>query len=89
MFTLSLLYVYLYILCLIIIFYLFTSLLSMNFLINYSFGIFITFLRKYTIFQSIFLGIFICLSGLPPVGLFLVKFNMLNYVFHTIILLLF
>lgn len=63
----------------------------MNFLINYSFGIFITFLRKYTIFQSIFLGIFICLSGLPPVGLFLVKFNMLNYVIsynHFIVILI-
>ena len=80
MLTLSLLYVYLYISCLVALFYLLTCLVPLNYFINYSLSIFITFLKKYTTFQPIFFGIFICLCGLPPVGLFLIKFNILSYV---------
>jgi hypothetical protein len=92
MFTLALLYVYLYILIMVIIFYLLTSLLPISYFTNYSLNLFIIFIKKYTNYQSIFFNSFICLSGLPPVGLFLVKFNILNYIIsqtHFIMIFLF
>lgn len=82
MFTLSLLYV---------VFYLFALLALLVFsfthtpiytLTHLSTTNFIVFIQKYVPTKSLFLFLVFSLTGLPPVGLFFVKFNILAFVLY-------
>lgn len=82
MFTLGLLYVYLYI-------YIFLSLLLLTFsfiplqlLTKWSLTFYLAFLQKYTNIKNLFFFLIFSLTGLPPVGLFFVKFNILSFVLY-------
>ena len=80
--TLGFLYMYMYIIIIVIIFYIFTSVISIQYFIHYSLSIFIVYIKKYTNYNILFSNLFLCLSGLPPVGLFFIKFNLLNYIIN-------
>ena len=60
----------------------FSNFLPIQFLTQYSINIFSLFIQKYTIYKNIFFNLFLCLSGLPPVGLFFIKFNLLAYILN-------
>lgn len=92
MFTFSFFYAFMYL-------FVFLSLLTLAFtqfplqlLTKYSTSNFFIFLLKYTPTKNLFLFLLFCLTGLPPVGLFFIKFNILafllyqNHVFFSLVL---
>lgn len=92
MFTFSFFYAFMYL-------FVFLSLLTLAFtqfplqlLTKYSTSNFFIFLLKYTHTKNLFLFLIFCLTGLPPVGLFFIKFNILsfllyqNHIFFSIVL---
>jgi len=80
LFTLSLIYIHLYVTTIVVLFYLFTNVLPIQFLTKQTISWFLIFIKKYTTFQTYFFSLFLCLSGLPPVGLFFIKFNILSFI---------
>lgn len=82
MFTLGFFYTTVYLL-------IFLCLLTISFfnlpiqlLTNLSASTFFIFLYKYSIFRVVFLFLVFCLTGLPPVGFFLIKFNIFCFVLY-------
>jgi formate hydrogenlyase subunit 3/multisubunit Na+/H+ antiporter MnhD subunit len=84
MFTLSLLYVYIYILIFISLLILSFISLPTYFLTHYSTTSYLVFLQKYTTIKNIFLMLIFSLTGLPPVGLFFIKFNILTFILYQV-----
>ncbi len=84
MFTLGLLYVYIYILIFISLLILTLISLPIYFLTHYSTTTYLIFLQKYTTVRSIFFMLIFSLTGLPPVGLFFIKFNILAFILYQV-----
>lgn len=95
MFTLSLLYVIFYLVTLLALLVFSFSHTPVYALTHMSTTNFIIFIQKYVPTKSLFLFLVFCLTGLPPVGLFFVKFNLLAFIlyqthfFNVVILFLF
>jgi hypothetical protein len=93
MITFSLLYLFLYILIFLSITILSFLTIPFDLLIKFSMPNYFTILQKYTNNKFIVMVNFLFLTGLPPFGLFLVKFNILTYVLYhnhfVVILMLF
>lgn len=82
MFTLGFFYTVVYLLlflCLLIISF---FNLPIQLLTNLSASTFFVYLYKYSIFRFLFLFLIFCLTGLPPVGFFLIKFNIFCFVLY-------
>jgi len=82
MFTLSLIYVVLYLFLFLAVLILTFSQLPLYFLTHMSMSSFMIFFQKYKHTKNLYLWLFFCLTGLPPVGLFFVKFNIFFYVLY-------
>lgn len=82
MFTLSLVYVVLYLLIFLAVLVLTFSQLPLYFLTHMSTTNFMIFFQKYKHTKNLYLWLFFCLTGLPPVGLFFIKFNIFFYVLY-------
>lgn len=83
MFTLIALYLTAYLLIILSIFKLTFSQLPSNIITTFSLNNFILFIQKYKNFKNLYLWLFFCLTGLPPVGLFFIKFNILFFIFSN------
>ncbi len=84
MFTLGFFYTVVYLLiflCLLIVSF---FNLPIQLLTNLSASTFFIFLYKYSIFRFLFLFLVFCLTGLPPVGFFLIKFNIFCFVLYQV-----
>ena len=75
MFTLSLVYVVFYLFIFLSILIVSLSQLPIVILTQLSTTNFMIFIQKYTRVKSLYLWLFFSLTGLPPVGLFFIKFN--------------
>lgn len=84
MFTLGLLYIFLYILIFIALLILSFITLPLYFLTHYSTTSYLIFLQKYTNLKGIFFMLVFSLTGLPPVGLFFIKFNILTFILYQV-----
>jgi len=82
MFTLSLVYVILYLFIFLAVLILTFSQLPLYFLTHISITNFMIFFQKYKHTKNLYLWLFFCLTGLPPVGLFFIKFNIFFYVLY-------
>lgn len=82
MFTLGLLYIYLYIYIFLSFLLLSFSFVPLQFLTKWSLTSYLIFLQKYTNIKNIFFVLVFSLTGLPPVGLFFIKFNILSFVLY-------
>lgn len=82
MFTLGLSYVLVYLFIFLSLLTLSFSQLPIQFLTQLSTSTFLVILQKYTNFKGLFLFLIFALTGLPPVGLFFVKFNILAFVLY-------
>lgn len=94
MFTLGVLYISFYLFIFLAILILSFSQLPVYFMTQLSITNFILFIQKYKHQKTAYLWLFFCLTGLPPVGLFFVKFNIFFLILHqahliTIIVLFF
>ncbi len=91
MFTLGLLYIYIYISIFLSFLLLVFSFIPVQFLTKWSLTFYLIFLQKYTNVKNLFFFLVFSLTGLPPVGLFFVKFNILSFVLYQthIILIIF
>lgn len=95
MFTFSLLYVTFYLFIFLSIFIITFSQIPLFVLTSFSLTNFIIFIQKYKPTKGIYFWLFFSLSGLPPVGLFFIKFNIFffvlyqTHIFSVIILFLF
>lgn len=82
MFTLSLIYVVFYLFIFLSTLILAISQLPISVLTQLSTTNFIVFIQKYKPTRSLYLLLFFALTGLPPVGLFFVKFNIFFFVLY-------
>lgn len=82
MFTFSLLYVMFYLFIILAIFVLTFSQIPLFVLTSFSLTNFIIFVQKYKTSKNIYFWLFFCLSGLPPVGLFFIKFNIFFFILY-------
>lgn len=82
MFTFSLLYIFMYLSIFLSLFILAFTQLPLKIVTHYSLPTFIVFLQKYIPTKNIFLLLIFSLTGLPPVGLFFVKFNILTFLLY-------
>lgn len=82
MFTLSLLYVFTYLCVFLSLLILAFTQLPLRVLTHMSLPNFIVFLQKYIPSKNLFLLLVFSLTGLPPVGLFFVKFNILTFLLY-------
>ncbi len=82
MFTFGLLYVFLYLLTFLGLLILIFAQLPVYFLTHLSLTNFLVFLQKYVPTKNLFFFLIFSLTGLPPVGLFFVKFNILVYIIY-------
>ena len=84
MFTLGLLYVFIYVLVFISLLILSFLPLPIYYLTHHSTTSYLVILQKYTIFKNLFMLLIFVLTGLPPVGLFFVKFNILVFILYQV-----
>ena len=84
MFTLILIYIYIYIFIFLSFLLLAFSFIPFQFLTKWSLTFYLTFLQKYTNIKNLFFFLVFSLTGLPPVGLFFVKFNILSFVLYQV-----
>lgn len=90
MFTLSLLYVLSYLLLILSLLILTFTHLPVYVLTHFSLPNFMVFIQKYKTEKNLYLWLFFSLTGLPPVGLFFIKFNIFFFVlYQTHILVIF
>ena len=90
MITFSLLYLFLYILTFLSLTVLTFLSIPFELLVRFSMPNYFTILQKYTNNKFMMMINFLFLTGLPPFGLFLVKFNILTYVlYHNHFILIF
>jgi len=82
MFTLGILYFYIYIISIFSIFSLSFMFFPISLLTQLSFSSFLFFLNKYTKIKETFYFLIFILTGLPPFGLFFVKFNILTFLLY-------
>ena len=82
MFTLGLAYVLVYLFTFLSLLILAFNQMPIQFLTQLSTSTFLVILQKYTNFKGLFLALIFALTGLPPVGLFFVKFNILAFVLY-------
>ena len=82
MFTFGLFYVCTYLLIIITLLVLSFVNVPVQIMTEYSVTFFMLFLQKYNNFKNIFFLLIFCLTGLPPVGLFFIKFNILTVVIY-------
>ena len=82
MFTFSLLYVFTYLCVFLSLLVLAFTQLPLRILTHLSLPNFIIFLQKYIPSKNLFLLLIFSLTGLPPVGLFFVKFNILTFLLY-------
>ena len=82
MFTLSLLYVIFYLLTVLSLLILIFSQTPLYIITHLSTTNFMVFIQKYKVEKSLYLWLFFCLTGLPPVGLFFVKFNIFFFLLY-------
>ncbi len=82
MFTLGILYLYIYIVSIFCIFCISFTFFPLNILTQFSLPSFLFFLNKYTKVKEIFYFLVFILTGLPPFGLFFVKFNILSFLLY-------
>jgi len=82
MFTLSLLYVVFYLFIFLSFLVLTFSQLPVYVLTHFSTSSFMIFLQKYKPSKNLYLWLIFALTGLPPVGLFFVKFNIFFFVLY-------
>lgn len=82
MFTLSLLYTIFYLLTVLSLLVLIVSRTPLYTFTHFSITNFMVFIQKYKVESSLYLWLFFCLTGLPPVGLFFIKFNVFFYVLY-------
>ncbi len=82
MFTLSLLYVVFYLFIFLSFLILSFSQLPVYFLTHLSTPKFLIFIQKYKVTKNLYFWLFFSLTGLPPVGLFFVKFNMFFFILY-------
>lgn len=80
MFTLTSIYLTLYVYILLSLFILIFNSSIFNVISTLSLGNLILFIQKYKTNKTIYLWLFFCLTGLPPFGLFFIKFNILFYI---------
>ncbi len=83
-FTLALIYIVFYLVIFLAILLLIFSQIPLNLLMNFSISNFMIFLKKYTPTSPLYLWLLFCLTGLPPVGLFLVKFNIFFVILYQV-----
>ncbi len=79
-FTLITIYIIFYIFILLSIFTLLFSSNLFNFINILSVGNLLLFIQKYKTSKTLYLWLFFSLTGLPPFGLFFIKFNILLYI---------
>jgi len=84
MFTLSFLYVTLYLTILLSLMVISFVKLPIQLLTEYSSTTFMLFIQKYSTFRSLWFALLLSLTGLPPLGLFFVKFNILIFVLYQV-----
>ena len=82
MFTFSLLYVFTYLCIFLSLLVLAFTQLPLHVLTHLSLPNFVVFLQKYIPSKNLFLLLIFSLTGLPPVGLFFVKFNILTFLLY-------
>lgn len=82
MFTFSLLYVFTYLCVFLSLLILAFTQLPLRMLTHLSLPNFVIFLQKYIPSKNLFLLLIFSLTGLPPVGLFFVKFNILTFLLY-------
>lgn len=82
MFTLSLLYVVFYLFIFLAVFIISFSQMPLYILTHFSLANTIIFMQKYKTSKNLYLWLFFSLTGLPPVGLFFVKFNIFFFVLY-------
>lgn len=82
MFTFGLLYIIFYILILLSLFLLLFLFIPLNILTAWSLTSYLVFIQKYTNMKGLFFFLIFALTGLPPVGLFFVKFNILAFLLY-------
>ena len=82
MFTLGFLYLFFYITFMFILFCLAFINFPIQFLTQWSTSTFLIYISRYFKLKEVFFFIIFSLTGLPPVGLFFVKFNILSLLFY-------
>lgn len=82
MFTLGIIYTFIYILIVISLLIISSLALPFNVLTQHSISFFSILLQKYTRFKLAFYLLIFTLTGLPPVGLFFIKFNVFIYILY-------
>lgn len=82
MFTLGILYLFLYCLAILGLFLLSFSQMPISALTQWSIPSFFFYLNRYSKFKQLWLILFFSLTGLPPVGLFFIKFNIIAVVIY-------
>lgn len=82
MFTLGLLYIFLYIATLISLMLCVFVFLPLQLLSSWSLTTYLTFLKKYTNIGNLFYCLIFILTGLPPLGFFVIKFNILVFILY-------
>lgn len=82
MFTLGLFYIYIYIYLFLSLFLLIFSFLPLQLITKWSLTSYLVFLQKYTNIKNLFFFLIFSLTGLPPVGLFFIKFNILTFILY-------
>lgn len=89
MFTLGILYLFLYCLVMLGLFLLSFTHLPFPVLTQWSLPSFFIYINRYSKFKQIWLMLFFSLTGLPPVGLFFVKFNIIASIIYQTHVLMF
>jgi hypothetical protein len=82
MFTLTLLYIIFYLLTVLSLLILIFSQTPIYLITHLSITNFMVFIQKYKVEKTIYLWLFFCLTGLPPVGLFFIKFNIFFFLLY-------
>jgi NADH:ubiquinone oxidoreductase subunit 2 (subunit N) len=82
MFTLGIVYTFIYILVVINLLVITSLALPFKLLTEHSISFFSVFLQKYTKLKLPFYLLIFMLTGLPPVGLFFIKFNVFIYILY-------
>lgn len=84
MFTFGLMYLIIYLSVFISLLIFSFSFLPVKFITHWSISNYLILIQKYTIFKNIFFSLIFALTGLPPVGLFFVKFNILTTLLYQL-----
>ena len=83
MFTLSVLYVFFYLFLVLGIFFFIFTQIPFYVLINFSIPNIMIFLQKYKYLSFFYFWLLFMLTGLPPFGLFFIKFNIFFFLLHS------